>query len=135
LNGGGNGGYVGLRFYDSSNSLISGSEYRYGGRQLKGYGSFDNTWLSGASKQSQIAPIAVGINDDNNNGGWKVMVFSADDSSAHTFVLASSATVYDSGLDGNKTMGVHQSAEAITGIRFVNQSITRHTIANIYGVK
>ncbi len=128
-----NGGYMGLRFFDSSDTIISGNEYDWAGQQLKSYGSFDNTWR--ATSNSQIAPIFVSTNDDNRGGGTLIRVFNADDTSSYTFITAQSSTFMDSGLDGTKTIGVHKGAEKITGVRLVSQSNTHSLSASVYGVK
>lgn len=127
-----NGGYMGLRFFDSTNTIISGNEYDWAGQQLKSYSGFDNSWQ--AQNNSQIAPIVVGTNDDFRGGGALIRVFSPDNSSSYTFITAQSATYMDSGMDGTKTIGVHTVAEKITGVRLDPQSVNMSLSASIYGV-
>ena len=128
-----NGGYIGLRFFDSSNAIIDGNEYDWAGQQLKSYGSFDNTWY--AQNNNQLTPILVGTNDDHRGGGALIKVFNADDTGNYTFVTAQSSTYVDSGLDGTKTAGVHKGAEKITGVRLVIHTVSMSLGATIYGVK
>ena len=128
-----NGGYAGLRFFDSTDTIINGNEYDWGGQQLKSFTSFDITWY--AQNNSQIAPIFVGTNDDNRGGGVFFRVFRPDDTSSYTFVTGQSSTYYDSGLTGSKLIAVHKGAEKITGVRIAMQSNTASLSASIYGVK
>tara|TARA_R100000655_G_C2988918_1_gene192794 strand:- start:598 stop:1107 length:510 start_codon:yes stop_codon:yes gene_type:complete len=131
INASANGGYMGLRFYDNSGTLIDGNEYQYGGEQLSAYGSYDNTWRSTGT--SQIAPILVGSNDDSRGGGALIKIFNAD-VAQFTFVTVQSASFMDSGLDGSRLSGCHETAEIVSGVRIVNHT-TKTFKVTIYGVE
>ena len=128
-----NGGYMGLRFFDSSNTIITASEYDWAGQEMKSYASFDNTWY--AQNNDQIAPILVGTNDDHRGGGALIRVFNADDTSSYTFITAKSSTYMDSGGEGSQSIGVHKVTEKITGVRLDPQSVDMSLSATVYGVK
>ena len=125
-------GYIGLKFYDSSNTLITGSEYDLSGLELKSETSYDSSWRT--ENTTQIAPIMTGGNPST-GGGALVRIFNADDSSSFTFVTAQSSMTNSSNLRGTKTIGVHHTAEQITGVRFAGVSHTYDTTATIYGVR
>ena len=125
-------GYIGLKLIDSSDAVITGSEYDHAGIELKSNTSFDKSWRS--QNTSQIAPIMTGGNP-NTGGGALVRIFNADDSSSFTFVIVQSSMTNSSNLRGTKTIGVHKTAEQITGVRFAGVSHTYDTTATIYGVK
>jgi hypothetical protein len=125
-------GYISLRFYDGSNTLITGSEYDHAGMELKSNTSFDTSWRS--ENTSQIAPIMTGGNP-NTGGGALVRIFNADDTSSFTFVIVQSSMTNSSNLRGTKTIGVHHTAEQITGVRVIGNSHSYDTTATIYGVK
>ena len=131
IDAGGNGGYMGLRFYDNSGTLIDGNEYQYGGEQLKAYGTYDNTFFG--SNDTQIAPIIAGMNDDDRGGGALIKIFNAD-VAQFTFVTCQSATYMDSGLDGTRLSACHKTAEIVSGVRIVNHT-SKTLKAKIYGVK
>jgi hypothetical protein len=71
----------------------------------------------------------------NTGGGALVRIFNADDSSSFTFVIVQSSMTNSSNLRGTKTIGVHKTAEQITGVRLAGVSHTYDTTATIYGVK
>ena len=125
-------GYIGLKFIDASDAVITGSEYDLAGVEFKSNTSFDKSWRTAST--SQIAPIMTGGNPST-GGGALVRIFNADDSSSFTFVTAQSSMTNSSKLRGTKTIGVHKNAEQITGVRFAGVSHTYDTTATIYGVK
>lgn len=125
-------GYIGLKFYDSSDSLITASEYDHAGIEFKSNTSFDNSWRSVST--TQIAPIMTGGNPST-GGGALIRIINPDNSSTFTFVSAQSSMTNSSNLRGTKTIGVHKNAEQITGVRFAGVSHTYDTTATIYGVK
>jgi len=127
-----NGGYMGLRFFDSSNAIIDGNEYDWAAVQLKSYGTFDKTWYQ--QNNNQLPPILVGTNDDHRGGGALIRIFNPD-VAQYTFVTNQSTTFMDSGMDGTKTAGVHKVAEQITGVRLVIHTVSMSLNATIYGVK
>jgi len=129
-----NGGYMGARFFDSSDSIISSSEYSYMGVHMKDYGTYDETWQSGSGNQNQIAPITVGSNDDQRGGGAVIKVYNPDDASSYTYLGAESTTYMDSGMEASRCFGVHKNSEVITGIRLAIQSTTFQMKADVYGV-
>ena len=125
-----NGGYIGIRVYDNSGTLVTGSEYQYGAQQFKDYASFDNTWQS--TSADQMAPVLVGMNDDSRGGASLIRIFNAD-VAQYTFFTNESVSFMDSGMVGTRTSGCHMTAEIISGIRFASQSNTHKYKASIFG--
>ena len=126
-----NGGYMGIRVYDNSGTLVTGSEYQYGAQHMKDYGSFDNTWYS--TSATQMAPVHLGMNDDNRGGGGLLRIFNAD-VAQYTFFTCESATFMDSGMEASRLSGCHMTAEIISGIQLLPQSLTVHYRASVFGV-
>ncbi len=127
-----NGGYGGLRFFDSSDTIIDGTEYAYAGSHLKDNGSFDNSWID--TDATFLAPLYLDANDDSRGGGCVVKIFNPNSSSDYTYVVVESATYGDGGLMGAKTLGHHLGAETITGVQILNVSSTRSLNVVLYGV-
>jgi len=131
-NGASDGGYMGLQFYDSSNTLINGNEYDWAGMELKSETGYDLTWY--AENNGQIAPIMTGTNDDSRGGGALIRIISADDIDSYTFITAQSSSLVNAGLRGTKTIGTHIQNEKVSGVRFVNNSMAVELTARIYGI-
>jgi len=129
----GNTAYIGMQFYDSSNTLINGFEYAHSGNELKSYASFDNTWAT--TNANQIGTISLSGNDDARGGGALIKVFNADDSSLFTHINSFSSCVNDSGANGFWAMGMHKVAETVTGFRFYNNTFDNDLTVTVYGVQ
>ena len=129
----GNTAYIGMQFYDSSNTLINGNEYAHSANELKSYGSFDNTWAT--TNANQIGTISLSGNDDARGGGALIKVFNADDSSLFTHINSFSSCVNDSGANGFWAMGMHKTAETVSGFRFYNNTYDNDLTVSVYGVQ
>jgi hypothetical protein len=130
-NAGSNGGYMGLRVYDNSGTLVDGNEYQHAGVEMKSFGSYDNTYFG--SNANQINPMIVGMNDDDIGGGAIIRIFNPD-VAQFTFVTGESTTQLDSGLNATIVKGCHKVAEIVSGIRLI-QHTSKSLRATIYGVK
>tara|TARA_R100000742_G_C4266002_1_gene84081 strand:- start:531 stop:1043 length:513 start_codon:yes stop_codon:yes gene_type:complete len=124
-------GYIGVQFYDSSNTLIDGNEYDLGALDFKSNTSFDRSWTY--VNTNQIAPIITGGNSSY-GGGALTRIYNADDSASYTFVTNQSSQSNPSNFRGTRTIGVHRVAEKISGVRFKLQSQTNQMVASVFGV-
>ena len=125
-------GNIDLRFIDSGGSVISDNEYDYAFMSLLSYTSFSGA--SGTST-STIDNIMRGSADTEENGGSIHYIFNPYDSSSYTFHLGQSGGALNtSGLVGQKSIGVHKSAEQITGFQLYSGSYDTLSV-NVYGVK
>jgi len=128
----GNTAYIGMQFYDSSNTLINGNEYAHSANELKSYASFDNTYLSTNTTQTVVS---LSGNDDARGGGALIKIYNADDSSLFTHISAFSSVCNDSGANGFWAMGFHKTAETVSGMRFINHTFDNDLTITIYGVQ
>tara|TARA_R100001015_G_C4460327_1_gene47456 strand:- start:23 stop:541 length:519 start_codon:yes stop_codon:yes gene_type:complete len=123
---------IDIRLLDSSGSSISASEYDYAGIVLRYGSSFTEirdtsatqfTYGGGYCGTSNIGNLAL--------TGY---FYNPNDSSSYTFFQHQHAT--STGHDGQKYIGVHKSAEQITGIQIrVDSGTIERLSASMYGVK
>lgn len=125
-------GYIGLTFFDASNTRITQGEYSLAGSEMKSNTSFDNTWR--AHNNTQIAPIMSG-GKANAGGGALIRIFNADNANSYTLLTAQSSQPNASNVRGTKTIGSHERKEKISGVRFTGHSHTYAMTATIYGIK
>jgi len=127
------GAYAYLRFLDSGGSVISATEYDWAEMDLTAYAGFAENRVTGGSESLLGFAGGTGTAD---MGGFLTTVYNPNDSSSYTFYNGQSAIKASSGLAGAKYIGVHKSAEQITGINIFPSSGTWDNITiNIYGVK
>jgi len=131
LNGAG-GEPINVRFINSGGSVISSAEYDYAQLQLR-YASAFTVARGTASTSIQYG---LGYSTDVNNGamGASAYIYNPYDSSSYTFLTGQQTT--DSGADGSKQIGVHKSAQQLSGVNiFVTNGTIERLSASIYGVK
>ena len=126
--------FIFLRFLDSGGTVIDQSEYDYAALELRAYTSFLEVR---ATNQTKITEIAYGSSNTSDIGGVSFYVHNPYDSSSYTFVQNQSSSFRASnGGWGNKMIGVHKSAEQISGVRFIADGANLDTIeVSVYGVK
>ena len=128
---------IAVRFLDSGGSVISASEYEYVTYFMYSYAGFsDGNRATGATSLL----YGMGYSSDRNDGslGSFIDIFNPYDSSRYTFTTQQSTTVTSSSVlaIGNKGIGVHKSAEQLSGVRiFVDSGTIERLSASIYGVK
>ena len=127
---GGGGGYMGLRVYDNSDTLVSGNEYQYASVEQKSNTGFDKTWFG--SNADQIAPIVTGVNASKQGGGAVIRVFNADIAKFTFFTFE--GVSQDSNMQVTIGKACHKTSEIISGIRLVNSG-SKELTATIYGVE
>ena len=121
------------RFIDSVGSVISSAEYDYAALNMKSNTTFGE---SRATNQTFISPYQQSASSYSSGNNIVMYVFNPYDSSSYSFCQWQSNS-YDAGaLIGRKGIGVHKSAEQITGINFLNSNGGNITIdVSVYGVK
>ena len=125
--------YAYLRFLDSGGSVISDLEYDWAEMDLTSYASFVENRNTAQNKGLLGFAGGTGTAD---MGGFLTTVYNPNDSSSYTFYSGQSSIKASSGLAGAKYIGVHKSAEQITGINILPSTGSWDNITvNIYGVK
>ena len=123
---------TGLRFLDSSGTVIDQAEYDYVHQVLRTNTSFGDVRATGQTSildffgATDQAPEAVG------GVGY---VYNPFDSSSYTFVTNQNAIAVATVYRGFKAIGVHKSTESCRGFRATfSQAVGSGTIS-VYGVK
>jgi len=122
-----------LRFIDSGGSVISASEYDYASLSLFSYASFGE---EKGTSQTEISRIQF-VKNTGKGGNTLLNIFNPNDSSSYTFTQhqSSSSESSPNQMFASKVIGVHKSAEQITGFS-IGLSLTINNIEiNVYGVK
>ena len=122
--------FMEIRYLDSGGTVISSAEYDYASLETRAYTFFGQNGVTGSTS---IKEIAWG----EDLGGVSLYVYNPYDSSSYTFLTnQSSSYVPTLGNWGSKVIGVHKSAEQLSGIRFLTQASSYDNITiNVYGVK
>ena len=125
--------YAYLRFIDSGGSVISDLEYDLAEMDLTSYASYAEN--RGTAQNKGLLGYAGGTGTAD-MGGFLTTVYNPNDSSSYTFYSGQSSMKGASGLAGAKYIGVHKSAEQITGINILPSTGSWDNITvNVYGVK
>ena len=124
-----------IQFIDSVGSVISASEYDTARLTMKAEASFDND-----KQTSTTYMYGLMLFGDYDNAGMVNYVYNPNDSSSYTFMQGQGAGGYNTANNrfrGTKQIGVHKSAEQITGIHFFssNVSYSFNVTISVYGVK
>ena len=122
-----------LRFLDSTNTVISATEYDNADLQVKNDAAFIE---HRSTSQAQIQYIASLGSATANSNGTIIYVYNPYDSSSYTFVQWQSSG-HTGQLRGYKGIAVHKSAEQIKGVRFSSLTTngTETGKFSVYGVK
>ena len=122
-----------FRFLDSGGSEISASEYDTANLRFRTNAGYEELRYTG---QTYIQ-YTFSTNDNSAYAGGQIMyVFNPNDSSSYTFVQYQSASYATDTYLGFKSIGVHKSAEQITGLQIrVDSGTIERLSASIYGVK
>lgn len=123
-----------VQFIDSSGSVISGSEYGTARLTMKAESSYDDDKI--ASSTYMYGALLVGNYDA---GGMVGYVYNPNDSSCYTQMVSAGTGGYDTSSNrfrGTRQVGVHKSAEQISGIHFLSSTGGNFDVRfSIYGVK
>ena len=122
-----------LRFLDSGGSVISASEYDFATLDMYANASFAE--LRGTS-QTSIPNFGLSNSGADDFGGVSMYIYNPFDSSSFTFVSGQTSSQHSGGGRGSKFIGMHESAEQLSGMQFgrVSGTIDNLTV-NVYGVK
>ena len=123
-----------MQFLDSGGTVISALEYDFAVQVEKSYAAFTEEKNTNQAKFSSVGySIVSSIHTTSNT----INIFNPYDSSSYTFAKWQTSAMTGSGVIGLKGIGVHKSAEQLSGIRFVAVgSNTINSIAvSIFGVK
>ena len=122
-----------IRLIDSGGSFINDLEYDYAHLYLKSFTSFVEERVTGTSFMGYTYRADA---SDDKGVGLSLYIFNPNDSSSYTFGLWQT-TAWDSGsgLVGRKGIGVHKSAEQISGVSFSRTAGTQDVAVSVYGVK
>ena len=122
-----------IRLLDSGGTVISDLEYDHAQLQVKTYASFSEERNTGVS---YLGSTYFSDGGDDKGVGLSLYIFNPYDSSSFTFGLWKSAGWNQgSGGIGRQGIGVHKSAEQISGIAFSRSAGTQDVEAKVYGVK
>jgi len=122
-----------FRFIDSGGTVITGAEYDRAHLNLFSYTSFSEGRSTGETR----IPIgyANGSGTDDLTG-LSAYIFNPFDSSSFTFTKSQNSSYSSSGLQGMKSIGVHKTAEQLSGFAItVNTGSLESITVNLYGVK
>tara|TARA_B100000427_G_C15079803_1_gene407976 strand:+ start:24 stop:542 length:519 start_codon:yes stop_codon:yes gene_type:complete len=123
---------IDIRFLDSGGSSITASEYAYAGLVLRYSAGFSEI----KSTSTTAFTYGAGYVSDSNvgAGGLIAYIYNPYDSSSYTFLQHQQCNT--AGHSGQKYIGVHTSAEQITGIQIrVDSGTIEKLSASMYGVK
>ena len=128
-------GIEGIRFLDSSGTVISQSEYDYANLVMPSATAFQE------QPNTARGFIFFGLYTDQLSDGQanaSMYIYNPYDSSSYTFIQSQSAGKNSSDFYGNKTIGVHKSAETIRGLQLYESNSARTFGGgqiNVFGVK
>ena len=123
---------VQTRFIDNVGSVISATEYDYATLNMRSYDVFEQFRATNAT--DFLYTIRYEAADT--EGGVSMNIYNPNDSSSYTFANWQSAgTGTSNRLLGYKSIGVHKSAEQITGIHFFASADSFDLTVKVYGVK
>ena len=124
---------IGMTFLDSGGTEITASEYDFALLNMTAYASFGE---SRSTNTTRFATISFGR--DNVGQGTGIYVFNPYYSSSYTFIESNAGTFNTgNGLIGRKNIGVHKSAEQLSGVVFkaITSPKTISLEISVYGVK
>ena len=121
---------VDMRFIDTVPSVISGSEYDYAVLNLDASNAFSESRDTSATI---IGRLYAYTNADD-FGAVTLYIFNPNDSSSYTFALYQSSGWLGRNYSA-KGIGVHKSAEQITGVQFKTNADNMDIDLSVYGVK
>ena len=129
-------GWNEMRFLDSGGTSITASEYDIATLELKSYASFTEYRATNANRFETINYSGTGSSVA---GALTMYIYNPYDSSSYTFASWQS-NGFRTGLGaiGGKVIGVHKSAEQLSGVHFISGgsgSVFTNLDVSVYGVK
>jgi hypothetical protein len=124
---------IDIRFLDSVGTAISAAEYDYADLFLRYNTTFSEVRGTSATQFTYGGGYLPA--SDIGAGGLIAYIYNPYDSSSYTFFQHQSVSIA-AGAAGQKYIGVHKSAEQITGIQIrVDSGTIERLGASVYGVK
>ena len=125
-----------FRLIDSGGSVISASEYAYANLNCRTYNTFSD---NRSASDNFMGYIFYSDANQTHSAGLALYIYNPYDSSSYTFSQHQDSD-FNAGSGGGglgrKAIGVHKSAEQITGINFFpDSSATADLSINVFGVK
>lgn len=125
---------IALRFLDSGGTVISAGEYDWASLFIYSHAGFSQ--VNGTSQAEFLYGMGYASASNNGSLGSIAYIYNPFDSSSFTYLTQQSSTAGGSGGQGNSGLGVHKSAEQLSGLRiFVDSGTIERLTASIYGVK
>ena len=122
-----------IRLLDSGGTVISDLEYDHAQLQVKTYASFSEERNTGVS---YLGSTYFSDGGDDKGVGLSLYIFNPYDSSSYTFTKGQSSVMVDGfGITAFKAIGVHKSAEQISGFQIYTAGTSFNATVNVYGVK
>jgi len=134
-----NNSFLSLQFIDTSDTVISGSNYDTANLRMPSFTSFIEDRFTSQGNIPYLAQITTTSADAI---GLSINVFNPYDSSSYTFITNQTSGQSSSGVIGNKSIAVLKDTQTCTGISITVESggsVITNGIDNIevsvYGVK
>ena len=127
-----------IQFVNSAGSVITASQYDYANLMFQSWASYLEYR---ATNNNDILYAFAGSDISAGMGGYNGYIFNPTNTSSYTFMIGQSSQQYDfggtdNGASGNKMIGVHKSAEKITGLNFrSNIGTTEQITVKTYGLR
>ena len=122
-----------MRLLDSTGTVISAVEYNWANLNMRSYTTFSE---NRSASDSAFNNIGYSQSNSFSSTANNIIIYNPYDSSSYTFANWQSALwVAGFGVSGAKAIGVHKSAEQITGVSLIANNSINSIKASVYGVK
>ena len=126
-------GSAGLRLLDSTGTIITQNEYDFAYMNMRSYSTFAESRATNTSVLDGMAYSQTTALDTTTGAVWNI--FNPYDSSSYTFSKGQSSVMVDGyGVVGYKAIGVHKSAEQITGFQIYTNAVSFNATVKVYGL-
>jgi len=124
--------YQRLRFLDSGGSVISASEYDYAYLRMESHTGYSEIR---STSQTNI-PFINTSTGASRAMGTGFYIYNPYDSSSYTFTQFQGTARSTAEVEGSKGIGVHKSAEQITGVNiYPTTGVIYNVVLTMFGVK
>jgi len=126
--------FAGIRFLDSGGTVITANEYDWAHMNMRSYSTFAERRATNNSYIDGLAYSQTTSLDTTTGAVWNI--FNPYESSSYTFTKGQSSVMVDGyGVTAFKAIGVHKSAEQITGFQIYTAGTSFNATVKVYGVK
>lgn len=124
--------FFAMRFIDSGGSIISDTEYAYANFNMRMYTSFSQ---NRSASTSEINNIGYSQSDGKNSTSNIMNIFNPFDGNSFTYAIWKGVIwVQGFGGGGMKAIGIHKSAEQLSGVSFHAGNSINSIKVNVYGI-